>query len=63
MVSSLPPRKMDGGESFFRASGGSAFSYGQWGNSFIWEESQLAISLGNSSTNFLPNWQKQDQSL
>ena len=53
MVSSLPPMKMEGGGSFFRASGGSAFSYGQWGDSFIWEESQLAISLGELQYSFL----------
>ena len=41
----LPPQRRWSG-SFFRASGGSAFSYGQWGDSFIWGESQLGISLG-----------------
>ena len=60
MVSS-PPMKM--GDLFLRASGWSAFSYAQWGDSFIWGESQLGISLVDVSTNFLPNWQMQDPSL
>ena len=48
---------------FFRTCGVSTFLYGHWGDWFIWgiwEESQLGISLGgDSSTNFLPNWQMQ----
>ena len=39
--------------SFFRASGWSAFSYEQWGDSFIWGESQLGISLWGLQYQFL----------
>ena len=42
-----------GGGSLFRASGRSAFLYGQWGNSFVWGESQLGISLGGFQYQFL----------
>ena len=52
------------GESFFRASGGSAFSYGKWGgDSFVWEESQLGVSLGRLQYQFLAQLAKQDPSL
>ena len=45
-------------ESFFRDNVGgggglSAFSYGQWGDSFIWGKSQLGISLGGLQYQFL----------
>ena len=43
--------------------GGCAFSYEQWGDSFIWGESQLGISRGEPIANFLPNWQAQGPSL
>ena len=54
MVSS-PLIKMGGrgGGLLFRASGGSVFSYGQWGHSFIWGKSQLGISLGGPQYQFL----------
>ena len=40
------------GSLLFRASGGSIFSYGQWGDSFIWG-SQLGICLGGLQYKFL----------
>ena len=42
-----------GCNSFFRVSEGSAFSYGQWGDSFVRGESQLGISLGGLQYQFL----------
>ena len=49
----LSPYKDGEGGSLFRASGRSAFLYGQWGNSFVWGESQLGISLGGLQYQFL----------
>ena len=48
----LPPWRWRG-VSFFRASGGSASSYGQWADSFRWGESQLGILLGGIQYQFL----------
>ena len=51
---SAPPMMMGGGIILQgQCGGGCAFSYGQWGDSFIWDESQLGISLGGLQYQFL----------
>ena len=53
----LPPMKIQGGEGLggliCQCQWRSVFSYGQWGNFFIWEKSQLGISLGGLQYQFL----------
>ena len=46
---------------FFRASGKSVFSYGQWETPSYGGSHNYGFPWGDSSINFLPNWQMQDQ--